>query len=121
MSAEEKQALMEKNILVELKQVISLLILKYWGQTAGFIAIVSVFLVFYFNTKTTNADYPIFKKEMQEFKGDILKAINSLVVKVEVVSTKVDDMNKANVSAKIDANNNMIKTNEKTLELQKVK
>ncbi len=121
MSAEEKQELMEKNILALLKQVVSLLIIKYWAQTTGILVVLGTTLVFYFNTRATNADYPIFKKEMQEFKSDILKAIGSLAIKVERVSTKVDDMKKDNQSAKIDANNNTIKTNEKTIELQKIK
>ncbi len=121
MSVEEKQELMEKNILVELKQVISLLILKYWGQTAGFVAMVSIFLVFYFNTKATNADYPIFKKEMEKFKDQILEAVNSLTIEVRVSSTKIDAMAEENKKSKIDANNNTINMNQKIIELQKVK
>ncbi len=109
MSEKDKAVLLEKNILVLLKQVVSLLILKYWAQTGFFIALCITMVVFYANTRATNADYPIFKEQ-------VLNKLNQISTAIKVLDQKVNDYTDNNHKSQIESNKATIKMNDQALE-----
>lgn len=101
MSSEEKEELMTKNMFGLLKQLVGLLVFKYWIQTAAFVTVAVTICVFYLNTRETNTEFPKLKQDFIEHERqeslnrqtdrDMVKDLAS---DVKVLIVKVDDIKK---------------------------
>ncbi len=101
MSSEEKEELMNKNLLDMVKQLLSVLVFKYWTQTLSAIGICVTICIFYLNTRATNTEFPKLKYdfEQHEKQESINRTTDQDAVKevsknVEILMVKIDDIKK---------------------------
>lgn len=106
MSSEEKQELMQKNILKLLKDVFQLLVFKYWTQTAALSVAVVACIVFVTNAKGTIKELPLVKaatektaEDLKQFKRDVAidratdqSSVKDIARDVQIALVKLDDL-----------------------------
>ncbi len=92
MSAEEKQELMNKNFAELIKQMFSLLILKYWTQTAGIMIIIGTCLVFYWKTRETNSQFPVHAASDEQKFNQLFAFKEAILIEMKGFSVSVNNL-----------------------------